>query len=420
MIGSLDYVSPRSEGRLVYSKKMSYFFQLLNYLQPYELGKLPERRNVISNFRKRSKIGTGGRFVERAAPKQIILLLIIIPLVIAVSFPLSVGAQTEAVYTIDRFRFENGDEISNMRVGYVTWGNLNEAKDNAILLLPGSSNGRHFADAHIGPGKTYDTEKYFVIGVDPIGGGNSSSPKDGMGKAFPRYTIRDMVRAQYLLVTRGLGLTHLRAVGGPSMGSFQSLEWGINYPEFMTGLILIVPAARMDRHFSPIMDAFEVMIKLDPKYREGKYTENPTDGIRGAALVFFPWLFSDEYLATLDEYSYQQVKTAIGDGWAKEWDANSLLWRFYASSSYDASKPFGGDMTKALSRVQAKVLLLYSPTDRTVPGYLTRELSNGLKKATCVEIPSIHGHMAGVMPPGTVEYVFISRKVKEFLELLPQ
>ena len=110
------------------------------------------------------------------------------------------------------------------------------------------------------------------------------------------------------MITRGLGLTHLLAVGGPSMGSFQSLEWGINYPDFVTGLILIVPAARMDRHFAPVMDAFEAMIRLDPQYRDGKYTENPADGIRGAALIFFPWVLSDEYLTTLDEAAYQRAE----------------------------------------------------------------------------------------------------------------
>ncbi len=332
--------------------------------------------------------------------------------------PLSAQAQTEAVYTIDKFKFENGGEITNMKVGYVTWGKLNKARDNAILLLPGSSSGRYFAKPYIGPGMAYDTNKYFIICVDPIGGGNSSSPKDGMGTSFPKYTIRDMVRAQHSLITKGLGLTHLLAAGGPSMGSFQGLEWGINYPDFVNGLILIVPAARMDRHFAPVMDAFEAIIKLDPKYRNGKYTEIPADGIRGAALIFFPWLLSDEYLTTLNDADYRKAKTDLAEAWAKKWDANSLLWRFNASSTYDASKPFGGDMKTALGRVKARVLLLYNSADRTVPSYLTQELYHGLKNADYFEIPSIRGHMSGVMPPGTAEFEFLSSKVKEFLAML--
>lgn len=88
------------------------------------------------------------------------------------------------------------------------------------------------------------------------------------------------------------------------------------------------------------------------------------------------------------------------------------------SSSYDASKPFGGDMKKALGQVKAKVLLLSCLTDRTVPAYLTRELQQGLKDATHAEIPSIRGHMAGVTPAGTAEYDFVSEQVKAFLALL--
>ncbi len=354
--------------------------------------------------------------VQRKNSNRLICLLCLFLL----GIPLAAQAQSEAVYRLGRFSFENGGEIADMKVGYVTWGALNAAKDNAVLLLPGSSNGRHFADAHIGPGKTYDTDRYFVIAVDPIGGGNSSSPKDGPGRDFPEYTIRDMVRAQYALITQGLGLTRLLAVGGPSMGSFQSLEWGILYPDFVTGLILIVPAARMDRHFAPVMEALEAMIRLDPEYRDGKYRSPPLAGLRGAALVFFPWIVSDAYLATLDEAAYQKAKTALGEAWAKEWDANSLLSRFRASSRYDAAKPFGGDMAKALARVKARALLLACPTDRTVPAYLTKELYRGLPNAVYEEIPSSRGHLAGVMPPGTAEYDYVSEKVKSFLALLPR
>ena len=84
-------------------------------------------------------------------------------------------AQTEAVYQLDHFTCENGGEIPDMRVGYATWGTLSAAKDNAILLVPGTSGNRHGYDAHIGPGKTFDTDKYFVIGADPIRGGTPQS-----------------------------------------------------------------------------------------------------------------------------------------------------------------------------------------------------------------------------------------------------
>ena len=331
--------------------------------------------------------------------------------------PPAVRAQTEAVYPLGHFAFETGGEIPDMKVGYVTWGTLNAAKSNAILLVPGTSGNRHSYDAHIGAGKTFDTDKYFVIGADPIGGGTSSQPKDGMGTAFPRYTIRDMVRAQHDMVVKGLGIPHLLAVGGGSMGSFQSVEWGINFPDDMTGLIMIVPAARSDHHFGTVVDAFEAMVTLDPKYQGGKYSENPVDGIRRAALIYYPWVVSDEYLGTLDDAGLKAGQQAAGDAWVKNWDANSMLWRYFASRDFDASKPYGGDMMVALARIKAPVLLLPSMTDRTIPGYLTRELYRGLRgKVTYAEIPSIRGHSAGGAPPGTPEYAYVSERIRTFLD----
>jgi homoserine acetyltransferase len=116
---------------------------------------------------------------------------------------------------------------------------------------------------------------------------------------------------------------------------------------------MIVPAARSDHHFAAIMDAFQAMITLDPKYQGGKYTENPTEGIRRAALIYFPWTSSDDCLATLDEAAYEAGKNAAGEVWVKSWDANSMLSRYQASRDFDASKPFSGDMMKALGRIKA-------------------------------------------------------------------
>jgi homoserine O-acetyltransferase len=211
------------------------------------------------------------------------------------------NAQQEGVYSIPHYKFETGQEMDNVKIGYVTYGKLNADKSNAVLLVPGTSSGRHWADSYVGPGKMYDTEKYFFIGVDVIGGGNSSQPKDGLGINFPRYTVRDMVHTEYHLVHEGLGLDRLLAVAGPSMGSFQGVEWGINYPTFTKGLILIVPAARSDQHFHSIVDSVIGMVTLDPAYRDGKYTENPIEGIKRSGMIYFPWLYSDEYLTTLKE-----------------------------------------------------------------------------------------------------------------------
>jgi homoserine O-acetyltransferase/O-succinyltransferase len=331
------------------------------------------------------------------------------------------AAQTEAVHIIPRFTFENGAVMENMKVGYVTWGRLNERRDNAVLLVPGTSGGRMFAASYIGPGKAFDPERHFIIGADPIGGGNSSKPADGFGPDFPRYTIRDMVRAQHHLVTEGLGLRRLLAVGGSSMGSFQGLEWGVTFPEVPRGLILWVPAARSDRRVHAIVDTIEAMITLDPGYQGGRYTTNPTEGIRRAGMVYFPWLYSDAYLtgpALRDDAAYDRALRAFGEGWARTWDANSIIWRYRASRNHDVSAPYGGDMAAALGRVRAEALVIASSTDRTIFPDLTAEMVQHLPRVSYLRIETDKGHLATSQPEGTPEWNAVNARTRAFLERL--
>lgn len=326
------------------------------------------------------------------------------------------------VHVIERFTFENGEELRDLGVGHATHGTLNAARDNAVLLVPGTSNTLAWPEQLIGPGKPFDTDKYFFISTDAIGGGSSAQPGDGLGTKFPRYTIRDMVRAEHALVTDGLGLDRLHAVAGPSMGSFQGVEWGVNYSEFMRGLVLIVPAARSDALFGSIVAALNAMITSHADYKGGAYAENPTEAIRNGGLVYFPWIFSDDYLRTLaSPEKHREAMAMIGTQWAENWDANSILWRYNASSHHDASVPFGGDMRAALARITAKCLLLVATTDRTIPGYLSRELYDGLADAQWVDIPTILGHLGGARPvPGTAEYDVFQRHIPAFLDGLWQ
>src|SRR5215510_2683509 len=175
------------------------------------------------------------------------------------------GARAEPqTFLIYDFAFENGAVLPELRVAYEARGKLSARRDNAILLVHGTSGDRHAFDSMIGPGKTFDTDKNFVITVDAIGGGESSSPKDGLGQDFPRYTIRDMMAAQHALVTRALELATLRCVGGSSMGAFVSLEWGIHHPEMVRSLILLLPSPKADANFQLAIDLMTSVVALDP------------------------------------------------------------------------------------------------------------------------------------------------------------
>src|SRR5215469_16214336 len=332
---------------------------------------------------------------------------------LALGAAVAARAETQTFLAYD-FEFENGAVLPELRVAYETHGNLAPGRDNAILLLHGASGDRHAFDPAIGPGKTFDTNKYFVITVDAIGGGGSSSPKDGLGQDFPRYTIRDMMAAQHALVSRGLELATLRAVGGSGMGSFASLEWGIHHPEMVRSLILLLPSPKAGPNFQLAIDLMTAAIALDPAWAGGRYTHNPVEGLRLAGMVHYPWVVSPPYLDRLppSRLARELEESARSSG---SWDANSLVLRYGASRAHDIATPFAGDMTDALSQVAAPALILPSASDRLLGLDGARRIRDGVKHATYAEIPTDLGHRAGRAAPETPEGHFIDQQIRTFL-----
>jgi homoserine O-acetyltransferase/O-succinyltransferase len=322
-------------------------------------------------------------------------------------------AETQTFLAYD-FEFESGPVLPELRVAYETHGNLDPGRDNAILLVHGTSGDRHAFDPFIGPGNTFDTNKYFVITVDAIGGGQSSSPKDGLGQDFPRYTIRDMMAAQHALITRGLELATLLAVGGSSMGSFVSLEWGIHHPEMVRSLILLLPSPKAEANFQLTVDLMTSVIALDPQWDGGRYTHNPVGGLRLAGMLYYPWAVSAPYLDRIPDAQLAKEIEESARSYA-DWDANSLVMRYAASRAHDVAAPFGGDMAAALSQVAAPTLILPSASDRLLGVDGARRIRDGVKHASYAEIPSDLGHRAGGTAPETPEGHFVDQQIRVFL-----
>ena len=282
------------------------------------------------------------------------------------------GAQ---LFTTLDFQFEDGSVLPDVHIAYETHGTLSPARDNAILLIPGAIGDRHVFDWAIGSGKIFDTDKYFVIAVDPIGGGESSSPAEGMGQDFPRYTIRDMMETLYALASREFGVSRLRALAGLSMGSF---------------------------------------IALDPEWQGGRYSRNPVEGLRHAGMLFYPWLVSAAYLDRISPQRLAKELEATARTFA-EWDANALVLRYAAYRGHDVSAPYDGDMVAALSQVTAPTLALASASDRLVGIEGARRVADGVKQGRYAEIPTDLGHRALRAPPDSTEAGFLDRQLRPFL-----
>ena len=323
----------------------------------------------------------------------------------------------EGVLEIPRLRFESGESLRGLRIGYATWGELNEARDNAVLLLPGTSGSRRSFDGYIGPGRGLDPARWFLIAVDALGGGASSQPADGLGAAFPRYGIRDMVAAHRELLAGAFGAppVRLHAIVGASMGSFQALEWAIADAQAARRIALLVPSARAQNGFRLVVRTLVELIKLDPRWNGGAYSSPPLQGIRAAAMHYFPWAVTDSYIDSLKPAALEGELRTISARFAL-WDAWSLIRRFEASSAHDVSLPFGGDLRRALSRIQAKALVLAASSDRLLGVAAARELARLLPGAVYAEIPTSYGHLAWHARPGSPETAFIAERLARFLE----
>ena len=308
---------------------------------------------------------------------------------------------TEGDYVAHNFKFKSGEELPELRLHYKTLGKPERDAQgrikNAVLILHGTGgSGQQFLVAQFagelyGPGQLLDINKYFIILPDGIGHGKSSKPSDGMHAHFPAYEYDDMVSAQHLLVTEGLGVQHLRLILGTSMGCMHSFVWGETYSDFMDALMplacLPVQIAGRNRVWRKmLMDA----IRNDPDWNGGEYKEEPKQALLTAedflVIAGSAPLLMQKTLPTrdaADKYAEDAEKRAA------TLDANDLLYQVNASRNYDPSPQ--------LEKITAPVMWINSADDFINPPELgiAEKESKRLKNGTFILLPisdQTHGH----------------------------
>src|SRR5215467_14404390 len=259
-------------------------------------------------------------------------------------------ATTEGDFVVKNFQFRSGESLPELRLHYTTLGkpakNGQGRVTNAVLILHGTGGTGHqflspiFAGELFGPGQLLDAARYYIILPDGIGHGKSSKPSDGMHARFPSYDYDDMVAAHHLLLTRGLGVEHLRLIFGTSMGCMHSFVWGETYPDFMDALMpmacLPVPIAGRNRLWRKmVMDA----IRNDPQWKGGEYQEQPMAALRTAQDLLIiagsaplPMQKSLPTRDAADRFLDDYFKSHLSS-----LDANDLLYQVNASRNYDPS-----------------------------------------------------------------------------------
>ena len=308
---------------------------------------------------------------------------------------------TEGDFIAREFRFTSGEALPELRIHYRTFGqprtDRNGIVRNAVLIMHGTGGSGasllrdEFAGELFGPGQLLDATRYFIVLPDGIGHGKSSKPSDGLHAHFPRYGYHDMVRAQYLLLTQGLKVNHVRLVMGTSMGGMHSWLWGEEHAQFMDALM---PLASLPIQISgrnrawrrTIIDA----IRNDPGWKGGDYQSEPPS-LRTASEML--WLMSSNpvlrqqeapTLAQADEVLDSYVESSLRSS-----DANDLMYALAASRDYDPGP--------ALEKITAPLIAVNSADDLINPpelGILEREVKR-VPHGRAVVIPfseRTHGH----------------------------
>jgi len=332
------------------------------------------------------------------------------------------------LYKVGDLQLESGETIKDSAISYVTHGKLNEKKSNAILMVTAISGNHHRLDFLIGPGKALNTDKYFIICTDAIGNGLTTSPSNSAAQPqmkFPKFVIRDMVTSQKKLMEH-LGIDHVVAVIGPSMGGMQTLQWGVSHPAFMDALVALVPLARTPAWTVTVLEATRKAIMLDPAWQNGDYTAPPENGIRlwRDILNFLsarsPEVSRDQFPNQLDVLPFLQAQeTAL----IKTFDANDWIYQTWAYDRHDVGTTpgFNGDTAKALGSIKAKTLVLTGTKDLLNPEFEPIEASKNIAGAKVMTISpgTVTGHAAaGGAIPADVE--FLNRETSIFLDAVTE
>jgi homoserine O-acetyltransferase len=330
-------------------------------------------------------------------------------------------------FVLPGFRTESGATLPQARVVYGTYGRLNAARDNAILLPS------HYLADHrgyewlIGPGKALDTTKVFLVATELFGNGHSSSPSNTPepfhGPRFPVMTIRDNVAAVHQLLLSELKITHLRAIIGFSMGAQQAFQWAVSYPTFADRLVATSGTAKTYPHGVVRLEGQIAALTADAAFQNGDYTTPPTKGIEAFATVWTAWLYSQEWwrreLWKADSKpgtTFAQVLHEYRINFIPGADANDLILQMRTWEQHDVGTTpgFGGDVEKALRSIKVPILYMPSETDLYFPLTDARYEAPFIPGVVLKPIPSLWGHTAGAAP-NPVDAKFLNDNISRFL-----
>lgn len=352
----------------------------------------------------------------------------------------SIGIVTPQKWSFDSpLTLQNGCVLPQFELMIETYGTLNANKSNAVLICHALSGNHHVAGYHskndkhpgwwdnmIGPGKPVDTNRFFVVGLNNLGGCHGSTgplsinPDTGKayGADFPMVTVKDWVESQSMLADR-FGIDKWAAVMGGSLGGMQALQWAIDKPQRLRHALIIASAPRLSTQNIAFNDVARQAILTDPDFCQGQYAQQqkiPRRGLRIARMMGHITYLAEDGLGKkfgrqMRQPNYQydynvefEVESYLryqGDKFAEVFDANSYLLMTKALDYFDPARDYDGSLVAAVSAIQAKILIASFSSDWRFSPRRSQELLDALvaanKPVQYIALKSAHGHDAFLM-----------------------
>jgi homoserine O-acetyltransferase len=336
-------------------------------------------------------------------------------------------------FVMKNFRTESGATLPEARIEYGTYGRLNDARDNAVLLPSHYMANHHGYDWLIGDPalrehRALDPAKLFLVATELFGNGHSSSPSNTPepfhGPRFPVTTIRDNVEAVHRLLADDLKITHVRAVIGFSMGAQQAFQWAVSHPDFADRIVATAGTAKTWPHGVVRLEGQIAALTADPAFNGGDYTAPPRKGLEAYGMVWLGWLYSQEWWRretwktnAPDRTLAQEIENRRRTFFATN-DANDLILQARTWQRHDVGTTpgFNGDVERALRSISAPVLYMPSETDLYFPIGDARFEAQFIPRVSLVPIPSLWGHPAGA-GGNPADRAFLNEQIGSFLEL---
>ena len=342
--------------------------------------------------------------------------------VVGASEPLKPG---EGLFELGDMVLQSGETLRDAKIACKTHGRLAADKSNVILYPTPYSAQHGDIEWLIGPGKALDPGKHFIVVLDQLGNGLSSSPSNTPPpqdhSRFPTITNQDNVAAQLRLVTEKFGIDKIALVVGWSMGAQQTLQWAVSHPDKVERIAPSCGTARTTPHNAVFLEGLRAVLTLDAAWMEGDYASPPAAGIRAFARVYAGWGFSQPFYKRelYRQMGFNSLEEFLVGFWEKRFlrrDANNLLsmLRTWQLNDVGATPGFDGSLERALGSIKAKATVMVGQTDLYFPPEDVEAEAALIPGARYRVIPSVWGHQAG-NGLNAADAQFVDAEIKKLL-----